>query len=101
MKSRARLLHVFPTFGPGGMELRMASIINGLGDAFAHAIVALNGQQGAAERLDRRVAVEFLQAPPGRGGLLYPLALRRIVLSARPDRCSLTTGAPSMRCWAA
>ena len=85
MKSRARLLHVFPTFGPGGTELRMASIINGLGEAFVHTIVALNGQKGAAERLNPDVAVEFLQAPSGRGSLLYPLALRRAVLSARPD----------------
>ena len=85
MKRPARLLHIFPTFGPGGTELRMASILNGLGEAFTHTIVPLNGQQGAAERLDPNVAVEFLRAPAGRGGLLYPMALRRIVLSARPD----------------
>ena len=85
MAPRASLLHVFPTFGPGGTELRMASIINGLGDAFTHTIVALNGKQGASERLDPSVAVRFMQAPPGRGGVLYPLALRRVILSTRPD----------------
>jgi L-malate glycosyltransferase len=85
MASRARLLHVFPTFGPGGTELRMASIINGLGDAFVHTIIALNGKTGAADRLNPNVAVEFLPPPAGRGGLLYPLELRRAVLSRRPD----------------
>ncbi len=85
MVPRASLLHIFPTFGPGGTELRMASIINGLGDAFTHTIVALNGKHGAAERLDPAIAVELMEAPPGRGGVLYPLALRRIILSARPD----------------
>lgn len=80
-----RLLHIFPTFGPGGTELRMASILNGLGDSFRHMIIPLNGQRGAAERLNRNVEVEFLRAPAGRGSVLYPLALRRVVLSARPD----------------
>ena len=45
----------------------MASIINSLGNAFTHTIVALNGNQGAADRLAPDAAVEFLQAPPGRG----------------------------------
>ena len=63
----------------------MASILNGLGDAFTHTIIPLNGNRGAAARLDPHVAVEFLRAPSGRGGLLYPVALRRIVVSAKPD----------------
>lgn len=85
MSGRARLLHVFPTFGPGGTELRMASIISGLGQTFAHTIVALNGQRTAADRIPRSIAVDFRQAPAGRGGLLYPLALRRLITSVQPD----------------
>ena len=85
MTVRARLLHVFPTFGPGGTELRMASIISGLGETFAHTIVPLNGQRGAADRITRSIAVDFLHAPAGRGDLLYPLKLRRLISSVQPD----------------
>lgn len=63
----------------------MASIINSLGDAFTHTIIALNGRQDAANHLGTGVSIDFLQAPPGRGSVLYPLAMRRIVLSKRPD----------------
>ena len=85
MTGRARLLHVFPTFGPGGTELRMASIISGLGETFTHTIVPLNGQRGAADRITRSIAIDFLDAPAGRGDLLYPLKLRRLISSVQPD----------------
>ena len=42
-----RLLHVLPTFGIGGTELRVASLINGLGPDLSHFILPLNGATAA------------------------------------------------------
>jgi len=37
------LLHVFPSFGIGGVQLRMATIVNCLGSRFRHIFVTLDG----------------------------------------------------------
>ena len=78
-------MHVFPTFASGGMQLRMASIMNGLGRNVRHTIVALDGRLQAAATIQPGIPFRTVPAPSGKGGLLYPLALRRLVKAAAPD----------------
>jgi L-malate glycosyltransferase len=83
--SGLRLMHVFPSFNPGGAELRMARIMNGLGARANHAVLALNGMVGARQHIDRSVAVHFIEPPPQSRQLAYVTALRRIIAAEAPD----------------
>ncbi|MFQ5533347.1 MAG: glycosyltransferase family 4 protein [Sphingomonadales bacterium] len=80
------LLHVFPTFAVGGVQVRMASILNHLGDLNRHTIVALDGNFGARTRLAETCAAEFID--PGCSGLSLPSrhrAIRHLLRTRRPD----------------
>ena len=79
------LLHVFPTFAAGGTQLRMAGIMNGLGRSVRHTVVALDGEVQAAAAVQPGILFETVPPPSGKGGLLYPLALRRMVKAVAPD----------------
>ena len=45
------LVHVFPSFGAGGVPIRIAAVIDHLGSRCRHTIVALDGNADAAERI--------------------------------------------------
>ncbi len=80
------LLHVFPSFGVGGVPIRMASVINGLGDRFRHTIVSLNGGVDSRTRLDRGLAIDVRTSPPMPRTLLSRLArIHRCLAGAAPD----------------
>ncbi|MBV8912460.1 MAG: glycosyltransferase [Acetobacteraceae bacterium] len=53
------LLSVFPTFAMGGAQSRFVTLANHFGPAWRHAIVAMDGEAGARERLDPRLQVTF------------------------------------------
>jgi len=80
------LLHVFPTFDVGGVQLRMSGILGALGARFRHTVVAIDGRTGCRARLDGGLDAAF-PADDFRSG--DPLArLRRIrgfLAGARPD----------------
>jgi L-malate glycosyltransferase len=61
--TRARLLHVFSSFDPGGLEVRTANLINAA-DEFHHSIVAMDGRYGAVRRIKNGASVEVLPRPP-------------------------------------
>ena len=67
--SALRLMHVFPSFNPGGAELRVTRIMNALGARANHAVLALNGMAGARQHIDDSVPVHFIE-PPLRAGQL-------------------------------
>jgi glycosyltransferase involved in cell wall biosynthesis len=46
------LLHVFPSYGHGGVPIRIATVINHFGDRYRHTILALDGNKAAESRLD-------------------------------------------------
>ena len=46
------LLHVFPSYGHGGVPIRIATVINHFGDRYRHTILALDGNKAAQSRLD-------------------------------------------------
>jgi glycosyltransferase involved in cell wall biosynthesis len=58
------LLHVFPTFAIGGQQTRFATIANGLGRAFRHRLISLDGRDEAVALLDHDLDFAVLPAPP-------------------------------------
>jgi len=80
------VLHIFPSFGIGGVPLRMVRIINHLGKRFRHTVIALDNNYDAAAGVAGDLDVTVLPARGVRGGILHnlagsALALRRL----RPD----------------
>jgi glycosyltransferase involved in cell wall biosynthesis len=55
------LLHVFPSFGIGGPQVRFTTLANRLGGRFRHVVVAMDGQQDACALLDPALDIHFLQ----------------------------------------
>lgn len=80
------LLHVFPSFGIGGVPLRMMRVINHFGDRLRHSVIALDGDFAAADNLVPGPDVALLAPGERRRGLARRLLgnaalLRRL----RPD----------------
>ena len=79
MTDSPRLLHVFPSFGPGGTQLRMVSIMNCLGPSFSHHIVSLDEDFGASKALSGRIQAVVTGPPPKSRSVPYLLVLRRMI----------------------
>jgi glycosyltransferase involved in cell wall biosynthesis len=80
------VLHIFPSFGIGGVPLRMVRIINHLGKRFRHSVIALDNNFEAAAGVAGDIEVKLLSMQRPRQGALRAvagsvLALRRL----RPD----------------
>ncbi|MGC2415264.1 MAG: glycosyltransferase [Stellaceae bacterium] len=80
------LLHVFPSFGIGGVPLRMVRVINYFGSRFSHVVISLNNNFDAAVQLAKDVDVT-LSPPPhqSRGILRSALAARLVLGRLRPN----------------
>ena len=78
-------LHIFPNFGPGGMELRVIRIINGMGPAVRHSIVALLGNYDARHFIDSAIGFKCLPSLPQTGTEEHVWALRSIIRDVNPD----------------
>ncbi|CAN0458885.1 unnamed protein product [Discosporangium mesarthrocarpum] len=61
MAVKKHLLHVFPSFGAGGVPIRIAAVMNHFGDRCRHTVVALDGNVDAADRIDPEVELRILQ----------------------------------------
>ncbi len=84
------LLHVWPTFATGGAQVRFTTIANHFGRRWRHAIVAMDGNLTARERLDPGLDLCFPILPLRKGDTLGNLRTIRAALRAlRPD-CLLT-----------
>lgn len=57
-------VHVFPTFGWGGVSIRIANIINHFGRRYRHTIISLDGNCNSRSRLDSSVAIDVISEPP-------------------------------------
>ena len=80
------VLHIFPSFGIGGVPLRMVRIINHLGKRFRHTVIALDNNFEAANGVAGEIDVKLLSMQRPRRGALRAVAgsafaLRRL----RPD----------------
>ncbi len=77
-------LHVFPSFGIGGVPLRIVRVINYLGSRCRHTIVALDGDFGAGARISRGVEREFI-AGKRTGMVASIMHSARYIAAASPD----------------
>ena len=80
------LLHVFPSYGHGGVPIRIAMVINHFGDRYRHTILALDGNKAAKSRLDG--ALDVVVSDPGIDktspiGALFQI--RRSLAGLNPD----------------
>lgn len=92
--SAPRILHIFSTFAPAGPELRAVSLIHALGDAYQHAILAIDGCTDAAGMLPEREDVRVIEAPPRAGTMKTVRRLRAIIRAEQPDLvCTYNWGA--------
>ncbi len=81
------LLHVLPSFAVGGVQVRLARVINALGDRYRHRILALDGNRGAAALIDPALDTSVDTMPRTRQSLPAALlAIRRRIAATRPDR---------------
>ncbi len=53
-------MHVFASFGAGGVPIRIANVLNGLEARYRHTIVTLDGVDAARDRLDRGLDVTVI-----------------------------------------
>ncbi|HEV2100871.1 MAG TPA: glycosyltransferase family 4 protein [Stellaceae bacterium] len=84
--SHPHFLHVFPSFGVGGVPLRMGRIINYLGPELRHTVVALDGNFDAAQSLAGNIEVRLMETGRGRQGLVRTLLGNAAILRRlRPD----------------
>lgn len=80
------LLHVFASFGFGGVPIRICEVINALPDSFRHTIVALDACFDARKRLAPHVDVKFRNlALPRYGMLSSVLQVRKFIRDISPD----------------
>jgi L-malate glycosyltransferase len=84
--SAPHLLHVFASFGVGGVPARIATIINHFGRAYRHTIIALDGNQACASRLAGHADVTFRRvAVDKRNPLRAMWRFRAVLEEIRPD----------------
>ena len=80
------LVHVFPSFGLGGVPIRIATVINKLGRHYRHTVIALDGCLDSQTRIDPSVDVTFKSSKSSRYVLLGTLwQSRRVLRSLEPD----------------
>jgi L-malate glycosyltransferase len=76
-------LHVFPTFGVGGVPIRIANVLNHFGRCYRHTIIALDGVHDARTRLRPELAVNLIDLGALKGShwstlLAFARTLRRV-----------------------
>jgi glycosyltransferase involved in cell wall biosynthesis len=82
----AHALHIFPSFGIGGVPLRMVRIINHLGSEFHHTVVALDENFDAAAGIARNIDVTIASFGTAKRSMLWNLASNaRMLRRVRPD----------------
>lgn len=82
---KPHLCHLFPSFDPGGSEVRTAMLINASNGAFRQTVVSMSGKFGCRTRIRRKEGVGFVEAPRQHWQCFYPLALARMLRALGPD----------------
>jgi glycosyltransferase involved in cell wall biosynthesis len=81
-----RILHVFASFGYGGVPIRICDVMNALPSGYRHTVIALDGCFDARRRLKPSVAAEYRQLKLPKYNLVRSaLLLRRLVRDVSPD----------------
>lgn len=80
------ILHVFPSFAVGGVQVRFAAIANRFGRRWRHAVIAMDGNLSCRERLHPALDVEFPAVTVQKGDTLgNVLRFRRLLRGMQPD----------------
>lgn len=80
------LLHVFPSFAVGGVQVRTAAIINSLERRYRHTILALDRDYQCRSRIDDGLEVSYVTEPPQGGGFFASNKFAyETLFSLRPD----------------
>ncbi len=80
------LLHVFPSYGHGGVPIRIATVINHFGDRYRHSILALDGNKAAQSRLDGALNVVVSDPKIDKKSPIGALfQIRKTLVSQSPD----------------
>ena len=80
------ILHVFPTFAVGGVQVRFAAIANHFGRRWRHAVIAMDGNLSCRERLDPALDIAFPSVAVRKGDTLGNiLRFRHLLRRLRPD----------------
>jgi glycosyltransferase involved in cell wall biosynthesis len=80
-----RILHIFPGFAVGGAQVRTARLVEGLGGAFEHALVSLDGDRAGYGLLAAARSLEWVEPPPRAGSFTTARALAQLIRARRPD----------------
>jgi L-malate glycosyltransferase len=79
-------LHIFPSFGIGGIPLRMVRLMNHFGKQFRHTVIALDNNFEAATSIAGDLDVRLLPLPYPKRGLLRAVAGGvQMLRSLKPD----------------
>jgi len=80
------ILHVFPSFGIGGMPLRTVRLMNHLGTRCRHTVISLDGIIAAADQIRADVLVEILPMVIDKRQPIRNLVnARRFLADVKPD----------------
>ena len=80
------LLHVFPSYGHGGVPIRIATVINHFSDRYRHSILALDGNKAAQNRLDKALNVAVSDPNMDKKRPIWTLFhIRKSLIGHKPD----------------
>lgn len=85
MSDRPIILHVFPSFDPGGMELLTAGFMNWSGDRYAHRVISIDGKAGARDKLDENIILQQGPRHEGDGFWQRQRAIAAVLKSINPS----------------
>lgn len=84
--NRPHLVHVFPSFNIGGVQVRFATLAQAMGERFRHTVVSLNNEYGAAALIAADVPVAYASPPrPSRSPLIRIGRLAGLLDELEPD----------------
>ena len=85
MSHRPLVFHVYATFGTGGPQVRAVQLMERMGPAVRHVVMAMDGNTDALRLLPKAVACEAM-APPPRAGFVRSMRQQaRILRTLGPD----------------
>ncbi len=85
-EGRRHLVHVFPSFGIGGVPIRIATVLNRLGSRYRHTIIATDSCFDSRSRVDPALDVSFRPIETSRYSLLNTLRqVRQELRTLQPD----------------
>jgi len=86
MTKKIKLFHIFATFVPGGVQVRMSTIINSLPEHFHHTIMAMDQRLDARSLIKDKVSVNCILPVGEKNSSFFTiLKLARIIHSLDPD----------------